>query len=147
MQFMADLKLRCDVCKGKRFQDEVLDVRWNEKNIADVLNMTVADAITFFAAEEGAKKVPAAQKRLVQKLAPLLEVGLGYVTLGQSSNTLSGGEAQRIKLATFLSRGDRQEHTLFVFDEPTTGLHAHDVQKLLVSLNALSRSRPHGYCH
>ena len=137
MQFMADLKLRCDVCKGKRFQDEVLDVRWNEKNIADVLNMTVADAIRFFAAEEGAKKVPAAQKRLVQKLAPLLEVGLGYVTLGQSSNTLSGGEAQRIKLATFLSRGDRQEHTLFVFDEPTTGLHAHDVQKLLVSLNAL----------
>ncbi len=137
MQFMADLKLRCDVCKGKRFQDEVLDVRWNEKNIADVLNMTVADAITFFAAEEGAKRVPAAQKRLVQKLAPLLDVGLGYVTLGQSSNTLSGGEAQRIKLATFLSRGDRQEHTLFVFDEPTTGLHAHDVQKLLVSLNAL----------
>ena len=137
MQFMADLKLRCDVCKGKRFQDEVLDVRWNEKNIADVLSMTVADAIRFFAAEEGAKKVPAAQKRLVQKLTPLLDVGLGYVTLGQSSNTLSGGEAQRIKLATFLSRGDRQEHTLFVFDEPTTGLHAHDVQKLLVSLNAL----------
>ena len=137
MQFMADLKLRCDTCKGKRFQDEILDVRWNEKNIADILNLTVADAIAFFTAAEDAKRIPAAQKRLVQKLKPLSEVGLGYVTLGQSSNTLSGGEAQRIKLATFLSRGDRQAHTLFVFDEPTTGLHAHDVQKLLVSLNAL----------
>ena len=137
MQFMADLKLRCDSCKGKRFQDEILEVRWNEKNIADVLEMTVADAMAFFAWDESVKRVPAAQKRLIQKLNPLAEVGLGYVTLGQSSNTLSGGEAQRIKLATFLSRGDRQAHTLFVFDEPTTGLHAHDVQKLLVSLNAL----------
>tara|TARA_B100000767_G_scaffold18598_2_gene17043 strand:- start:8364 stop:11180 length:2817 start_codon:yes stop_codon:yes gene_type:complete len=137
MQFMADLKLRCDVCKGKRFQDEVLDVRWKEKNIADILDMTVADAIAFFGDNDEVKKVPAAQKRLVQKLNPLMDVGLGYVTLGQSSNTLSGGEAQRIKLATFLSRGDRQAHTLFVFDEPTTGLHAHDVQKLLISLNAL----------
>jgi len=137
MQFMADLKLRCDVCKGKRFQDEVLDVRWHEKNIADILDMTVADAILFFGTEEEGKRMPAGQKRLIQKLTPLLDVGLGYVTLGQSSNTLSGGEAQRIKLATFLSRGDRQAHTLFVFDEPTTGLHAHDVQKLLVSLNAL----------
>ena len=137
MQFMADLKLRCDACKGKRFQDEILEVRWNEKSIADILDMTVSDAMIFFAWDESAKRVPAAQKRLIQKLTPLEEVGLGYVTLGQSSNTLSGGEAQRIKLATFLSRGDRQAHTLFVFDEPTTGLHAHDVQKLLVSLNAL----------
>ena len=137
MQFMADLKLRCDVCKGRRFQDEILDVKWNGRHIADVLDMTVADAIEFFAPSAEEKKPSAVQKRLLAKLQPLLDVGLGYVTLGQSSNTLSGGEAQRIKLATFLGRGDRQEHTLFVFDEPTTGLHAYDVQKLMVSLNAL----------
>ncbi len=137
MQFMADLKLRCDVCKGRRFQDEILDVKWNGRHIADVLDMTVADAIEFFAPAAEEKKPSAVQKRLLAKLQPLLDVGLGYVTLGQSSNTLSGGEAQRIKLATFLGRGDRQEHTLFVFDEPTTGLHAYDVQKLMVSLNAL----------
>ena len=122
MQFMADLKLRCDVCKGRRFQDEILDVKWNGRHIADVLDMTVADAIEFFAPSAEEKKPSAVQKRLLAKLQPLLDVGLGYVTLGQSSNTLSGGEAQRIKLATFLGRGDRQEHTLFVFDEPTTGL-------------------------
>jgi excinuclease ABC subunit A len=137
MQFMADLKLRCDVCKGRRFQDEILDVKWNDRHIADVLDMTVADAVEFFATAAEEKKPSAVQKRLIAKLQPLLDVGLGYVTLGQSSNTLSGGEAQRIKLATFLGRGDRQEHTLFVFDEPTTGLHAYDVQKLMVSLNAL----------
>jgi excinuclease ABC subunit A len=137
MQFMADLKLRCDVCKGKRFQDEILDIKWNGKSIADALELTVAEALEFFAAHVDGKKPTAAQTRLLSKLQPLLDVGLGYVTLGQSSNTLSGGEAQRIKLATFLGRGDRQEHTLFIFDEPTTGLHAHDVQKLLVSLNAL----------
>ncbi len=137
MQFMADLKLRCDVCKGRRFQDEILDVKWNGRHIADILHMTVADAVEFFAPAAEDKKPSATQKRLLAKLQPLLDVGLGYVTLGQSSNTLSGGEAQRIKLATFLGRGDRQEHTLFVFDEPTTGLHAYDVQKLMVSLNAL----------
>lgn len=137
MQFMADLKLRCDVCKGRRFQDEILDVKWNGKHIADVLEMTVSDAIDFFQPRPEAKKPSAVQSRLLAKLQPLLDVGLGYVTLGQSSNTLSGGEAQRIKLATFLSKGDRQEHTLFVFDEPTTGLHAYDVQKLMISLNAL----------
>lgn len=137
MQFMADLKLRCDDCKGQRFQNEVLEVRWNGKNIAEVLALTVSEALTFFAPSEKTKKVPAAQKRLIEKLTPLNAVGLGYIALGQSSNTLSGGEAQRIKLATFLSRGGRQEHTLFVFDEPTTGLHAHDVVKLLVSFNAL----------
>lgn len=137
MQFMADLKLRCDDCKGKRFQNEVLEVRWNEKNIAEVLELTVSEALAFFSPNEKTKKIPAAQKRLLEKLTPLEEVGLGYIALGQSSNTLSGGEAQRIKLATFLSRGGRQEHTLFVFDEPTTGLHAHDVVKLLVSFNAL----------
>ena len=137
MQFMADLKLQCDACRGKRFKDEVLEVQWNGKNIADVLAMTVDDAKEFFQPDPNAKKIPAAQKRLLAKLAPLCEVGLGYVTLGQSSNTLSGGEAQRIKLASFLSRGDRQVHTLFVFDEPTTGLHAHDVQKLLTTFHAL----------
>ncbi len=137
MQFMADLRLQCDACKGKRFKDEVLEVQWNGKNIADVLAMTVDDAMEFFQPDPDAKKIPAAQKRLITKLAPLCEVGLGYVTLGQSSNTLSGGEAQRIKLASFLSRGDRQVHTLFVFDEPTTGLHAHDVQKLLTTFHAL----------
>ena len=134
---MADLKLKCDACKGRRFQDEILDVKWNGKSIADVLNLTVEDAIAFFKQAPDDKKISSSQNRLLNKLQPLLDVGLGYVTLGQSSNTLSGGEAQRIKLATFLSRGDRQERTLFVFDEPTTGLHAHDVQKLLISLNAL----------
>ncbi len=137
MQFMADLKLQCDACHGKRFKDEVLEVQWNGKNISEVLAMTVDDAMEFFLPDPTAKKVPAAQKRLITKLSPLCEVGLGYVTLGQSSNTLSGGEAQRIKLASFLSRGDRQVHTLFVFDEPTTGLHAHDVQKLLTTFHAL----------
>ena len=137
MQFMADLKLQCDACHGKRFKDEVLEVQWNGKNISEVLAMTVDDAMEFFLPDPTAKKVPAAQKRLITKLTPLCEVGLGYVTLGQSSNTLSGGEAQRIKLASFLSRGDRQVHTLFVFDEPTTGLHAHDVQKLLTTFHAL----------
>lgn len=137
MQFMADLKLQCDACKGKRFKDEVLEVQWKGKNIADVLSMTVDDAMEFFQPDPHAKKVSAAQKRLITKLTPLCEVGLGYVTLGQSSNTLSGGEAQRIKLASFLSRGERQAHTLFVFDEPTTGLHARDVQKLLTTFQAL----------
>lgn len=137
MQFMADLKLRCDSCKGQRFQDEVLEVKWNGKNISEVLHMTVDDAVEFFSPAPSTNKVPTAQKRLIQKLSPLQDVGLGYVTLGQSSSTLSGGEAQRIKLATFLSRGDKQAHTLFVFDEPTTGLHAHDVQKLLTSFQAL----------
>lgn len=137
MQFMADLKLKCDTCKGRRFQDEILDVKWNGKNISEVLDMTVDDALSFFAASIEGKKPNATQHRLITKLQPLQDVGLGYVTLGQSSNTLSGGEAQRIKLATFLTRGERQHHTLFVFDEPTTGLHAHDVQKLLVSFQAL----------
>ena len=136
MQFMADLKLPCEVCNGRRFQDEVLEVKWNDKHISDILNMTVDDALEFFAYDPAAK-VPAGQRRLIQKLTPLQEVGLGYIALGQSSNTLSGGEAQRIKLAAFLARGDRQVHTLFVFDEPTTGLHIHDVKKLLESFHAL----------
>jgi len=136
MQFMADLHLTCESCGGKRFQDHVLEVTFQGKNVDDILNMTVDDALTFFAPTPG-KKVSTAQKRLVAKLQPLADVGLGYVTLGQGSNTLSGGEAQRIKLAAFLTRGDRQGHTLFVFDEPTTGLHVHDVAKLLDSFEAL----------
>jgi excinuclease ABC subunit A len=133
MQFMADITLQCDVCKGKRFKDEILEVNYLGKNISDVLEMSVDEAIEFFGQE--IKK--SSNKKLVEKLQPLSDVGLGYVGLGQSSNTLSGGEAQRIKLASFLSRGGRQQHTLFIFDEPTTGLHFHDVKKLLVAFQAL----------
>lgn len=138
MQFMADLKLPCDACKGARFKDEVLEVKWNDKNIHEVLGLTVDEALVFFQQLEAGKTKPsAAQNRLIKKLQPLQDVGLGYIQLGQSSNTLSGGEAQRIKLATFLTKGGRQEPTFFVFDEPTTGLHVHDVAKLLDSFNAL----------
>jgi excinuclease ABC subunit A len=136
MQFMADLKLPCEDCGGKRFQDHVLEVAYKGKNVHDILSMTVDDALLFFSPEDQ-KKPPAAIRRLLAKLQPLHDVGLGYITLGQGSNTLSGGEAQRIKLAAFLARGDRQGHTLFVFDEPTTGLHVHDVAKLLDSFHAL----------
>ena len=136
MQFMADLKLLCEDCGGKRFQDHVLEVTTQGKNVHDILSMTVDDALLFFAPAPG-DKPPATIRRLLAKLQPLQDVGLGYVALGQGSNTLSGGEAQRIKLAAFLSRGDRQGHTLFVFDEPTTGLHVHDVAKLLESFDAL----------
>ncbi|MGB1481060.1 MAG: excinuclease ABC subunit UvrA [Flavobacteriales bacterium] len=136
MQFMADLKLLCDECRGKRFQDHVLEVTYQGKNVHEILTMTVDDALLFFAPEPG-KKPSATIRRLLAKLQPLQDVGLGYVALGQGSNTLSGGEAQRIKLAAFLARGDRQGHTLFVFDEPTTGLHVHDVAKLLESFEAL----------
>ena len=136
MQFMADLKLLCEDCNGKRFQDHVLEVTYQGKNVHDILTMTVDDALLFFAPEPG-RKPSATIRRLIAKLQPLQDVGLGYVALGQGSNTLSGGEAQRIKLAAFLARGDRQGHTLFVFDEPTTGLHVHDVAKLLESFDAL----------
>ena len=136
MQFMADLKLLCEDCQGKRFQDHVLEVTYQGKNVHDILTMTVDDALLFFAPEPG-RKASATIRRLLAKLQPLQDVGLGYVALGQGSNTLSGGEAQRIKLAAFLARGDRQGHTLFVFDEPTTGLHVHDVAKLLESFDAL----------
>ena len=136
MQFMADLKLKCESCNGKRYSEEVLEVTWHGKNIHEILSMPVEDALLFFTPPDG-KSASAAEKRLITKLLPLLDVGLGYVALGQGSNTLSGGEAQRIKLATFLSRGDKQGHTLFVFDEPTTGLHVHDVAKLLESFTRL----------
>ncbi|MFD0799461.1 excinuclease ABC subunit UvrA [Maribacter chungangensis] len=129
MQFMADVHLECDTCGGKRFKKEVLEVTFNNANIDDVLSMTIDNAIAFF--ETGA------QTRIVSKLKPLQDVGLGYVTLGQSSSTLSGGEAQRIKLASFLVKGTTKDKALFIFDEPTTGLHFHDIQKLLKSFNAL----------
>lgn len=133
MQFMADIKLLCDSCKGKRFKDEILEVSYKGKNVADILDLTVDDAIQFFS-EEGEKT---ANRNIIEKLLPLQKVGLGYVGLGQSSSSLSGGEAQRIKLASFLTKGNASGHTLFIFDEPTTGLHFHDVKKLLESFQAL----------
>jgi excinuclease ABC subunit A len=129
MQFMADVHLKCETCKGKRFKKEVLEVTFEGKTIDDVLNMTIDNAISFFK--------EANQKKIHNKLQPLQDVGLGYVTLGQSSSTLSGGEAQRIKLASFLGKGNNAEKALFIFDEPTTGLHFHDINKLLKSFNAL----------
>ncbi len=129
MQFMADIKLPCEVCGGKRFKKEVLEVEYNQKNIFDVLDMTVDDAVAFFESE----------KNIVEKLKPLQNVGLGYVKLGQGSNTLSGGEAQRVKLAYYLSKANpfKEGGVLFIFDEPTTGLHFHDIKKLLKSFEAL----------
>ncbi|MFA6057099.1 MAG: excinuclease ABC subunit UvrA [Taibaiella sp.] len=127
MQFLADVHLLCESCKGKRFKDEVLEVTYREKNIHDILEMSVDESIEFFKDE----------KILAQRLQPLSDVGLGYVKLGQSSNTLSGGEAQRVKLASFLGRGTTKEKILFIFDEPTTGLHFHDINKLLRSFNEL----------
>jgi len=129
MQFMADVHLECDTCKGKRFKKEVLEVTFQNASIDDILNMTVDDAIIFFTEGE--------QKKIIGKLKPLQDVGLGYVTLGQSSSTLSGGEAQRIKLASFLVKGNSKDKALFIFDEPTTGLHFHDIKKLLKSFDAL----------
>lgn len=136
MQFMADVTLTCDACKGQRFTDAVLEIEVDGKNIHDVLSMTVAEASEFFGSRP---KPTAAERGIVRKLAPLLEVGLGYVTLGQSATTLSGGEAQRIKLGAFLAKGDRAGHTVFIFDEPTTGLHFHDVAQLLEAFDALIR--------
>ncbi len=135
MQFMADIDLICEECNGKRFKQEVLEILYNDKNISDVLNLTIDEAIEFFTPFE--KKNHSTENRITTKLQPLAEVGLGYVRLGQSSSTLSGGEAQRIKLASFLSKGHAHDHTLFVFDEPTTGLHFHDIKKLLHAFNAL----------
>ena len=138
MQFLADVHLVCDVCTGKRFKEEVLDVQYKGKNIYDVLEMSVDEAIEFFnsPATVAGKEVNDG-KDVAKKIQPLSDVGLGYVKLGQSSNTLSGGEAQRVKLASFLGKGRAQGHILFIFDEPTTGLHFHDIKKLLASFNAL----------
>ena len=129
MQFMADVQLLCDACDGKRFKKQVLEIKFHNKTIDDILNLTIDDAIAFFETHNVTK--------IKTKLQPLQDVGLGYVTLGQSSSTLSGGEAQRIKLASFLGKGSKAETGLFIFDEPTTGLHFHDIKKLLKSFNAL----------
>lgn len=132
MQFMADVHLKCDECQGQRFKKEILDVKFEGKSIFDILELTVDEAIHFFR--------EAKQTKIADKLQPLEDVGLGYVSLGQSSSTLSGGEAQRIKLATFLGKGQSQNPVLFIFDEPTTGLHFHDIQKLLQSFYALLKN-------
>ena len=137
MQFLADVHLVCDVCNGKRFKEEVLEVTYKEKSIHDVLEMSVDEAIEFFSSPLGGGRVGAEGADVAKKIQPLSDVGLGYVKLGQSSNTLSGGEAQRVKLASFLGKGKAIGHILFIFDEPTTGLHFHDIKKLLTSFNAL----------
>ncbi|OYQ43850.1 excinuclease ABC subunit UvrA [Flavobacterium aurantiibacter] len=129
MVFMADVSLPCDACKGKRFKNDILEVKFADKNIDDILTMTIDEAVQFFDENK--------QPKIVQRLQPLQDVGLGYVQLGQSSSTLSGGEAQRIKLASFLVKGSTKEKALFIFDEPTTGLHFHDIKKLLKSFDAL----------
>ncbi len=127
MQFMADIFLPCEACGGKRFKQQVLDVTYQDKNVSEILDMTIDDAVDFFKNDA----------KILNKLQPLVDVGLGYVHLGQSSNTLSGGEAQRIKLASFLIKGNNATKTMFIFDEPTTGLHFHDIKKLLIALNTL----------
>lgn len=127
MQFMADIYLPCEACSGKRFKPQVLDVTYQDKNVSEILDLTIEEAVEFFSKEQ----------KILNKLQPLLDVGLGYVHLGQSSNTLSGGEAQRIKLASFLIKGNNANKTMFIFDEPTTGLHFHDIKKLLLALNTL----------
>lgn len=133
MQFMADISLTCEACKGRRFKEEVLDVKFMGRDVAELLDMTVDDGIAFFQQHAGVS----ACARIVQKLLPLQQTGMGYVKLGQSSSTLSGGEAQRIKLASFLTKGQDEKPTLFIFDEPTTGLHFHDIAKLLKALDML----------
>jgi excinuclease ABC subunit A len=131
MQFMADLKLTCESCHGKRFNSDVLEVEYHGNNIYDVLNMTIDQAMEFFGSKKGAT-----EKKIVKRMKPLQDVGLGYVKLGQSSSTLSGGESQRVKLAFFLGE-EKTESTLFIFDEPTTGLHFHDIKTLLNAFYAL----------
>jgi len=138
MQFLADVHLVCDVCHGKRFKEEVLEVKYNDKNIFDVLEMSVDESIAFFEKDKSSsKKNEISGADISKKIQPLSDVGLGYIKLGQSSDTLSGGEAQRVKLASFLGKGKGQGNLLFIFDEPTTGLHFHDIKKLLASFNAL----------
>ena len=129
MQFMADIELPCETCGGTRFKNEILEVKYQKKNIAEILSMTIDEAIEFFTKHN--------EPKIVYKLNPLRDVGLGYLQLGQSSSTLSGGEAQRLKLASFLVKGNVVDKTLFVFDEPSTGLHFHDINKLMKSLQAL----------
>ena len=132
MQFMADIELVCEACGGKRFKDEILEVKYRDKNICDVLDMSIDEAIDFFSADSNSTC-----RRIVERLQPLQDVGLGYVKLGQSSSTLSGGESQRVKLASFLSKDSSDRRIMFIFDEPTTGLHFHDINKLLSAFAAL----------
>jgi excinuclease ABC subunit A len=134
MQFMADIYLQCEACGGSRFKNEVLDVKVNGMDISQVLDLTINQAIDFFGSTE---KPGTLHKKIISKLQPLQDVGLGYLKLGQASSTLSGGEAQRIKLAFFLSKGEHEAPTMFIFDEPTTGLHFHDINNLIKALNAL----------
>jgi excinuclease ABC subunit A len=134
MQFMADIHLTCDSCKGKRFKEEVLDIKFQDHSISDILGLTIEQAIDFFTVHDS---LHASCSKIAGKLKPLADVGLGYLKLGQSSDTFSGGEAQRIKLASFLTKGNSETPTLFIFDEPTTGLHFHDISKLLIALNEL----------
>lgn len=134
MQFMADISLVCESCKGSRFKEEILDVVFEGKTISDILELTVEEAIDFFS---GAKKHATICQRIATRIQPLADVGLGYIRLGQASSTLSGGEAQRVKLASFLTRGAASSKVMFIFDEPTTGLHFHDISKLLMAFNAL----------
>ena len=133
MQFMADVELVCDACHGKRFKDEVLEIKYRGKTIHDTLEMSVDDAIAFFSEDS----TNATCRRIVERLQPLQDVGLGYIRLGQSSSTLSGGESQRVKLASFLAKDNDTKQIMFIFDEPTTGLHFHDIQRLLRAFNAL----------
>jgi len=132
MQFMADVHLPCETCDGKRFKSETLEIQYRNTSISDILEMSIEEALAFF--KDSSDKLEA---KIVEKIQPLVDVGLGYLTVGQSSSTMSGGEAQRIKLASFLSKGKDQPSTLFIFDEPTTGLHFHDIAKLLIAFNAL----------
>jgi excinuclease ABC subunit A len=140
MQFMADIHLKCENCKGHRFKDEILAVEYRGKNIFNILEMTVDEALEFFNENSGPSKYQSLHQKIVNKIQPLADVGLGYIGLGQASSTLSGGEAQRIKLASFLGKGNHATNTLFVFDEPTTGLHFHDIRKLLDAFNALVKN-------
>jgi len=129
MQFMADVHLKCELCNGNRFKKEILEIKFSENNIANILDMSVDKAIDFFIKND--------KKIIANKIQPLQDVGLGYIKLGQSSNTLSGGEAQRTKIASFLTKGNTQNKILFIFDEPTTGLHFNDIKKLLTSFYSL----------
>ncbi len=136
MQFMADISIECEECHGRRFKDDILEVTYRNKNIFDILNMTINQAIEFFSASADNNKIGVSEQRIISRLKPLQDVGLGYIKLGQSSSTLSGGETQRVKLAAFLA-DEQQGPTLFIFDEPTTGLHFHDINKLMKAFNSL----------
>jgi excinuclease ABC subunit A len=132
MQFMADVYLQCDTCKGKRYKDETLEIKYRDKNIHGLLEMSLDEALVFF--QETNERL---ENKIVSKIKPLVDVGLGYLKVGQPSSTMSGGEAQRIKLASFLAKGNKSTPTLFIFDEPTTGLHFYDIEKLILAFDAL----------